>query len=637
MESTLATSLTQLYMEITSGPNAHDINITTSGCVTVSKHTPSQTTTSILWTTIIPPELLLRIFQFACTASPPLEKIYWLSGSEASRFSFPTPGLDVPASTPLTLSWTCRQWRYLVLNTPSLWTAISLGDPDPILSGDLTSRCPLKDIKLLDLFLSRAGDVLPLSFELIYDQLYETTSSNSLSDHVDRTKDPDYFSGIRALALRLIPYRHRWGHVKLNFLLLTNLEPFLTSLAFPYGAPALKYLDISTKFTYTLRESCSLDFSGCPNLTSLKILCPEPVSEAVTRLRDSDSNILANLTNLELRMCQSQTHILAWLSACRNLERVNIKLYDELFTTPPSELLHQSDIYGNGQIVLPRLTDLILHSYCNADPGPRILDALILPNLKNLDIAIWQFWENAVLRNDPSSNLRWPYLKKFLERIPCAPLKRLSLVGTPMSTSEILSVLEVASSSTRTPLDFKGSDKGVCELVLGGAIITDEILESISGTPDKTGSNLWGEESQFRPLLPALESLEIKNTALSAKGIVNLIRSRGRLRTTTSTSTKKDTCSETVPIYDSITPNTRLSSFRTLKRLDVSGSKSLLDNLSSFNDSLDQQKGQLSTDDDTYADTDSIAPNLNFGGESGLEFDLDLLLTPDPLSAILGE
>lgn len=93
----------------------------------------------------LPTELLTLIFSF-CSAN----EDYNLEYPEVSS-----------TSPPLTLTWACRLWRSLAISMPELWTTFSLRSPN-------SSYAREEDALLLELFLSRTGDKLPLHVELVY-------------------------------------------------------------------------------------------------------------------------------------------------------------------------------------------------------------------------------------------------------------------------------------------------------------------------------------------------------------------------------------------------------------------------------------------------------------------------------------
>ncbi|THH06307.1 hypothetical protein EW145_g4177 [Phellinidium pouzarii] len=417
---------------------------------------------SICWPSHLPLEIVSYIFKLSL---------------RADAASIPDElAISSRSSVPLTLTWVCSSWRRLALSLPFLWTSVLLGS---------NGSRPSSDVQILDLFLTRSGDILPLSFVLNYDSLEPSTPESSLPDHA---QSESYLTGMRRIAHRLISVRYRWRVLSLHVLYFSALEPFLQSLSFE--TPILEYLTISTKYNGFFGAKHTLELASCPRLRSVRILAPMIFS-------NPSISSLKNLKNLELGFCLSQLDAVMWLSSCRNLTHLSIKFYAaQAMDSSPSLL-----------ISLPHLMHLsIMCVYGDSDPA-NFIDALELPSLRSL----------CLLTSDPFPVSSWRSLTDFLRRIKGKGLDNLQLINTPMKPHELVQTLQCAGE--------------IKQLALGGEAVTDEVLKALTADRDTFTENLPSENTiqleHYKSLLcPKLELLELHHISASPHMVEKLVVSR---------------------------------------------------------------------------------------------------------------
>lgn len=456
----------------------------------------------------LPPEVLRLIFAQPILYQRPSPS----ASSQLTRFPVPSR-----TTAPLLLTWVCSSWRHLALNTPTLWTSLSLGT---------LRSTPTADLPILSLFLSRSGDSdsLPLSLELHYDLpgssdplglqsalAEESENGNWSGVSIQRPPHPNqnqnqnstrtrtqkqsesYIRGMTALARKLIPFRTRWRDLSVNVLVLGALDPFLRTL--PFGAPLLETLTLSTKYSGIFGGRTELDLTLCPRLREVRILSPMVLISQSPAL---PMPILEKLTSLELLFCQSQLEVLAWLSCAPNLERLTIELY-------AAQPLGPSHVQ---ELTLPNLTSVsITCFYGDCDPGT-ILDSLTLPSLSAFRLAMSDINRHGT--SIPGSGGPWMKVVRLLERGDSAKLTLLSLPDTPMGPAELRRTLMLARNCKH--------------VVLGGEAVTDELLGEIEG------SSISRDADKATLLLPKLLSLELHDVKATPSSIINLARKRAMRR-----------------------------------------------------------------------------------------------------------
>ena len=184
----------------------------------------------------LPPEVLSYVFELAVHRD-----------LDAQGYAIP-----IESTSPLPLTWICSSWRRLAICSPNLWNSVSLGS---------RGSAPARDLWLLDLFISRTGESLSLSFALTYDR-HESAHPTELSGQEPRSMS--YLQGIHAIARRLARVRHRWRRLTAHVLVLEALDPFLQVIS--QGTPSLEYLSLSTMYTGFHGPQHWLDLRSCSQL-----------------------------------------------------------------------------------------------------------------------------------------------------------------------------------------------------------------------------------------------------------------------------------------------------------------------------------------------------------------------------------
>lgn len=409
----------------------------------------------------LPQELLSEIFSHCIQTSDFSEK-------------WPTS-----KSAPLTLTWVCRNWRNLVISQQRFWTTISLGE---------YGSNPANDAQLFDLWIQRAGNNRSLNIKLCHEM-----DDSKRPVFFEPERGEQYIVGMHSLMKKMTSVQDRWHTIDLHALDLYVLEPILRALL--SGAPRLKSLSISTKYFNFYGSVYFVDLSHCPSLQNLRLLSPTLSPPAATT-----SNTAANMKSLELRCCQQMQDCLTWLEICPNLESLDARL----FRTTSVSLYREQ-----GLLMMSRLTRLHIASYTDdADPN-LLLDLLDLPALRDLsldmngllNLELEESWSNKILRLIKRSK---------------APLEKLSLIGTPMTTHTLMQLME------RTPY--------LKELVLSGAIISDELIESLHlrQNTKKNMSIIHKMEDREFDLCPTLEFVEFREFQCSLEPLVSMIHTRCR-------------------------------------------------------------------------------------------------------------
>lgn len=421
----------------------------------------------------LPTELLSLIFQL-CLAS----EDYYLGCPAVSA-----------TSPPLTFTWICRKWRALAISMPDLWIGFSLGS-------SYSSYAREEDSALIQLFLDRAGDTLPLHIELAYgDDAYVSEvplfDTNTLTGQAQRESHRE---GMDLLAETLAPVRHRWRTLAVRGLVSETLQPFLSVLAL--GASQLEFLVLSSRYSpYEIDNNppSFIELGRCPQLHTLALLSPgitpEPFPDTLT------PRTYEALTALTLGCTDSQPDALLWLQTCPNLESVSIDFNNAAplmlpFATP---------------LRMERLAHLALASdgFDRSRDVGAFLSLLRLPALESLELRL----NNNIIGVDiaDDDNHReddWGRLADLIRLSAPSSLSSLSLLGTLIRPTELREVLALAPDLQTLTID----DALASEEVLGALNAINYVLAE--------------------PLCPSLETLEIVGYAKSAAPLARMALSR---------------------------------------------------------------------------------------------------------------
>ncbi|KAH8111715.1 hypothetical protein DFH11DRAFT_1858859 [Phellopilus nigrolimitatus] len=411
----------------------------------------------------LPQEMLLEIFMH-CVQSDDVE-------SPSSK------------SPPFTLTWVCQYWRRVAISYQHLWTRIKLGE---------SGTDPVNDARLFDLWLSRAGPTRPL-----YIKLYHEMKDSERSVFFEPTRRKRYRYGMGMLTYKLVAVSHRWRALELHTLDMHALELVFRELV--SGAPQLEYLSISTKyFDYFYEGVHSADLSHCPELRSMRLLCP-------ILCPARGPGVANNMTSLEIGLCPSLTDCMTWLSICPNLEILNIR-----FRRMVSALSLEDP-----PLVLSRLSHLKIACFSDDSEPSTLLGHLTLPVLQDLSLDM-----NGLAH--PELNQSWSDQILSIIRRSSAPLERLTLFGTSMASYMLVQLLKL------TPR--------LRHLALSGSVVSEELLRALGSLKDpEPGRNtmqfndseetVCTSKAEFL-VCPSLESLELREFDCPYDAIVSSIASR---------------------------------------------------------------------------------------------------------------
>lgn len=317
----------------------------------------------------------------------------------------------------------------------------------------------------------------------------------------DPLRGEKYLVGMKFLVDKLLSISQRWRSLELHALDLYVLDPVLRGLV--KGAPQLKHLSVSTKYFDFFGSVHFIDLDSCSSLQSMRLLCPMLCPTL-------QSHMAYNMTSLEIRFCPLMRDCLTWLSICPNLERLNVRFFRAVASSLPRE---------RTPLVLKRLTHLVISCFSDdSDPIP-LLDLLVLPSLSEFILDM-----NGLLH----SELNESWSDKMLSSLgrSNAPLERLTLLGTPMTSEALLRLLRI------TP--------HLKHLSLSGPAITDSFLyalavnmASCSGKPTDGKVEGGDERGQIIHMqCPVLESLELREANCSLSSLAAVITSRARRNVT---------------------------------------------------------------------------------------------------------
>ena len=419
---------------------------------------------------ILPTEVIAEIFE-RCLPS----------GSE--RLEAPLQRL-----APLVLTWICRSWRNLCLSLPVLWTELAIGHK---------RSTPDEDARLLELWIVRSG-YLPISLRLNYD--IDDEMRPVLFNQESHKKYQRSMQKLLATSLDCI---ERWSTFEIHALDISVLDQIFLAIV-TRGSPWLKSLSFSTKYLGFFGDVYIIDFSLCPSLRSICLRTPmiSPVSE---------SNVMQNMTRLELRFCSSIEDCLHWISICPALEGLVVRL----FCSNVDELAGEFQrLPSHHPRCLPRLRHLEVHNFSSEVDVGGLLDVLDAPALTCLAINMYDMIE-------PSA--RWTHVLDLLKRSEPS-LETLQVLGTPMTMEGIVQCLSMLPALKK--------------LSIGTRTATGVLLEALSETYESTD----GDGSGRIALCPTLNTLDLVNCSWSADLLASVIATRCPANEPASASTTKHLC-----------------------------------------------------------------------------------------------
>lgn len=369
-------------------------------------------------------------------------------------------------SPPLTLIRVCRYWRRLGISSPTLWAQVLLG---------VGGTNPVRDIRFLDLWLSRAG------LSLLHIKTQHEVNDDEMPISLDPGFASDYFLGMQTLTEKVASVAPQWRSLDMRTLYINNLNPVLRQLTM--GASYLEHLRISTKYINFFGNAHYIDLGEFPSLRSMRLMCFD--------LCPSVNSLPAcNLTDLELRFWTHRQDSLAWLTVCPNLEMLTIRF----FGTGEWSLLLDAP-----QITLSQLTHLAISSSTDdADTSP-LFEVVAAPALRRLELNMVKVFP---------SELENAWNGRFLEFIERSGmrLERLQAEGTPLYSHTLIQVLQTTSQLTY--------------LSLSGPVITDSFISALIPTESDAPRGLQEDDNLMLPnagnalnpmLCPSLEWLVLRD------------------------------------------------------------------------------------------------------------------------------
>ncbi|KAH8112454.1 hypothetical protein DFH11DRAFT_493135 [Phellopilus nigrolimitatus] len=363
-------------------------------------------------------------------------------------------GCTIPSrlQAPLTITSVCRLWRNVAINSPGLWTGISVRK---------SSSAIVDTVNLLDMWISRSG-VLPFAARI-----------NLGHDFSDHFSDQLYLARMHALVTTLVTCTQRWRVLEVTCPDVHVIEPPLVALV--KDSVNLRHLSVSHKYLGLFAEPIYYDFSLNSALETVRHATP------LVRPLASSSYSLPALTTLELRFPASVPACATWLDLCPNLEQLVVRLF-HIAEVPPAR--HATQIRR-----LERLNRLEL-TCLKTEPGFSVpgllLDNLELPALTYLVLDM-----NSLLNARP-----WPHAIDLLTRSGTS-LETLILAGMPMSAAEITTCLHLSPELRH----------------LNIGLLTDGVLGALTPCPTRHSDTLATnsarmEEEDYDVLCPKLERLE---------------------------------------------------------------------------------------------------------------------------------
>ncbi|OCB85877.1 hypothetical protein A7U60_g7009 [Sanghuangporus baumii] len=365
-----------------------------------------------------------------------------------------------PHQAPLVLTWVCRLWRSIALNTHRLWAGVMF----------IREASRVDDsTRLLELWMERSG-ALPFGVRFA-NIMREGELVLSLTGRLEENSPQT--DGLKTFIDTLLKCRKRWRVLEIVLPEISLAAPLLQAIT--QDTQVLEYVCISLQYLDLNEEPSIYDFSGNRSLKSVRLITPLvlPLS--------SGNEAFINLTILELHFCASIQDVLTWIDMAPNLTHLLVRFFmTGARRVPPSARRDRP---------LPFLTSLELTCFAanpDADDPGLLLDMLELPELTELEIELSHLFDS----------LDWPHAKNLLVRSG-ASLLSLSISGTPMSDRDVVECLRLSPELE----SFK------CE------IMTDEILRAL--TPRLVSES--GEAGS----VPTLEERMATDSTTDGKSIDN--------------------------------------------------------------------------------------------------------------------
>ncbi|EJD04945.1 uncharacterized protein FOMMEDRAFT_27223 [Fomitiporia mediterranea MF3/22] len=369
-----------------------------------------------------------------------------------------------------------QRWRKISLATPQLWTGINLQDltQDGLFT---VSRTAL--LNLLDLWINRSKSC-PISIKFSYTDLSENDRGRMVLFLPEHNGDSTYLKDVNALIDKLLSCQQRWRALSMIVLDLSSVERLLQAISNCPASPLLEHLSISTQYLGIFGEIRTYNLALSSQLRTIRILSPLIVPE-------SNGIRLDLLTELELKFCSSMVGCLQWLDKAPNLETLKIRF----FTADVEQLENETRIRR-----LEKLTNLQVSSFSSDSDPAAFINLLEFPSLTELFVDM----------NDLIDAENWTCVLDLLKRSHPPAFHAMTLLGTPMTTEQILECLRMTPKLTCFRL----------------GTITDEILQALStSTPKQPKSK---SEAPLLPLLEALEVEDVENCSFAS--LVNFVSSR---------------------------------------------------------------------------------------------------------------
>ncbi|KAL5478927.1 hypothetical protein ACEPAI_2214 [Sanghuangporus weigelae] len=351
-----------------------------------------------------------------------------------------------PHQAPLVLTWVCRLWRSIALNTHRLWAGVMFIREASRVDGST---------RLLELWMERSG-ALPFGVRLA-NIMREGEPVLSLTGRLEESSPQT--DGLKTFIDTLLKCRKRWRVLEIVLPEISLAAPLLQAIT--QDTQVLEHVCISLQYLGLNEEPSIYDFSRNKSLKSVRLITP------LVLPLPSGNEIFTNLTMLELHFCASIQDVLTWIDMAPNLTLLLVRF----FMTGARRVPHPS---ARRVRRLPFLTSFELTCFAanpDADDPGLLLDMLELPELIELEIELSHLFDSP----------DWPHVKNLLVRSE-ASLLSLSISGTPMSDRDVVECLRLSP-------DLESFE---CEIMM------DEILRAL--TPRLISeSEETGSDSSFAP------------------------------------------------------------------------------------------------------------------------------------------